>query len=65
MVGIIFYFALASKIKLGFDTTIVLAVSIILMIGVGLGGLSPLLAFTTIIVGLMAAWVFNKIIGNR
>jgi len=61
----ILYFVIASKIRLGFDTTIAMTIPILLIGGLMFMGFSAIYAFATVIVGLMLAWTFNKIIGNR
>ncbi len=63
--AIIFYFIVASKIRLGFDATIVLAVPLMLMVGLTISGFSAIYAFTTVLAGFMLAWIFQQIIGNR
>lgn len=62
--GAIFYFIIAGKARLGFDTTIILTFPILLIVGLMIGGFSAIYAFATVIVGIMVAWVFNKIIAN-
>lgn len=62
---IVFYFAIAAKLRLGFDTTIMFSIPTILLVGLAIGALSPIMAFVTVIVGLMVSFVFRKIIGNR
>lgn len=61
----IFYFVLASKLKLGFDTTIAFSVPIILLLGLGIAGFQTIFAFVTITLALMIAWLFQIMIGNR
>lgn len=60
----ILYFIAASKLRLGFDTTIAFSVPLILLGGLAFGGFTALYAFLTVIVGIMFAWVFQKIIKN-
>jgi len=64
VVAVIFYFVVASKIKLGFDTTIAFAIPIILIFSLAFMGFSVVYAFATIFVALLIAWIYNKIIGN-
>ena len=62
--GVIFYFVFASKIRLGFDTTIAFAVPLILLIGIAVSGISTVMAFTTLFVALLLAFIFTKMIGQ-
>ena len=55
------YFIIASKNRWGFDTTIATALPILLIIGFMISGISAIMAFSTIMVGLLLAWLFNKI----
>ena len=64
LILVLLMFVVASRIKFGFDTTLVLAIPTILLIGFGISGFAAIMALTTIIVGLMLAWLFNQIIGN-
>ena len=64
-VALLTYFIVASKLRLGFDTTLVLFVPILLIGGLMIAGFSAVFAFATVIVGLMIGWVFNEIIRNR
>ncbi len=64
IIAAIFYFLIASKMKFGFDTTIALSIPILLLMGIVITGFSAIYAFATIIVGILLAWIFNKIIGN-
>lgn len=63
--GAIFYFMMASKLRLGFQTTIVFAIPLLLMLGLAISGLQVIFVFATIFVGLTLAWIFNRIIRNR
>lgn len=60
----IFYFIIASKLKLGFESTIGFAFPLILIGGLMIAGFSAVYAFATILVALMIGWLFNKVIGN-
>lgn len=64
VLGAIFYFISASKMRLGFDTTIAFSLPLLLLLGIAFTGFNLIYAFATIIIGLMLAWMFNKIIGN-
>ena len=65
IIATIFFFIFSSKIKIGFRTSIVVAVPILLIFGLTLTGFSTLYAFITVLVGFMLAAVFQKLIGNR
>ena len=65
IIAMIFYFIIASKLNWGFTTTIGFLFPIILILGLTFAGFSAIMAFLTIVVGFMLAWVFNKLIGNR
>ncbi|KKM80405.1 hypothetical protein LCGC14_1340190 [marine sediment metagenome] len=64
LLGAIVYFIVASKLRWGFDTTILVSIPIILILGLAVGGFSAIFAFLTVLVGILVAWIFNKIIGN-
>lgn len=64
IIAAIFYFIIASKLRLGFDTTVAFAFPILLIFGLAMTGFSALFAFSTLIVGIMVATLFNRII-NR
>jgi len=61
----ILYFMVASRLKFGFDTTMFLAVPILLLFGLAIGGFSAIFAFLTMITAIMIAWLFDRIIGNK
>ena len=61
----ILFFVFSSKIKIGFRTTIVIAIPLILILGMAIGGFEALYAFITLLVALMIAAVFQKIVGNQ
>jgi asparagine N-glycosylation enzyme membrane subunit Stt3 len=65
ILALILYFIIASKMRLGFDTTIALLLPIIAIFGLMLSGFSAVYAFATFVVALLVAWLFNRIIGNR
>lgn len=60
----ILFFMFAGKMRIGFRTTFVLAVPILLIIGSAISGFPILYAFITMLVGLMMAVIIQKIIGN-
>ncbi len=61
----IFYFMIAGRLNLGFDTTVAFAFPVLLIFGLAFTGFSVLFSFITVVVGLLLALLFNKIIGNR
>ncbi|KKN65807.1 hypothetical protein LCGC14_0477430 [marine sediment metagenome] len=61
----ILFFVFSSKIKVGFRTSIVVGIPILLIFGLTLTGFSTLYAFITVLLGFMLAAVFQKLIGNR
>lgn len=65
ILAMVLYFIIASKLNWGFTTTIGFMVPVILILGLSFAGFSAIMAFLTVIIGFMLAWVFNKLIGNR
>ena len=65
IVGAILFFVVASKTKMGFNTTSMVGFPIILIISLGIGAFSTILAVFTIVVGILYALVINRIVGNR
>ena len=61
----ILYFIIASRLKLGFDTTLAFAIPIVLLSGLAIGGFSVIFAFLTMVTAIMIAWLFDRIIGNK
>ena len=61
----VFYFIIASKMKFGFDTTIVLATPILLIFSLAIGGFSIVYAFLTMLSALMIGWLIDKMFGNK
>lgn len=60
----IIFFMFAGKMRIGFRTTFVLAIPVLLIIGSAISGFPILYAFITMLVGLMLAFIIQKIIGN-
>ena len=56
------YFVIASKNRWGFDTTIATALPVLLIIGFMISGITAIMAFATILIGLLLAWLFNRIL---
>jgi len=65
IIATMFFFIFSSKIKIGFRTSIVVAVPVLLIFGLTLTGFSTLYAFITVLAGFLLAAVFQKLIGNR
>jgi hypothetical protein len=65
VLAVVFYFIVASRTKLGFDVTIALAIPIIIIMSLMLTSFSVIFAIFTIIVGIMAAWIIQIVVGNR
>jgi len=65
LIGAILYFIIAGKLRWGFDTTIVFAFPLLLILGLAIAGFSVIYAFATILVVLLLAWIFQEIIRNR
>ncbi len=61
----IFYLMIAGKLKFGAETTIALAFPIVIIGSLMLGGFNVVYAFATIIVALMVAFVFQRVVGIR
>ncbi len=65
IIAMVFYFIIASKLNWGFTTTIGFMFPIILILGLTLSGFTAIMAFSTVVIGFMLAWIFNKLIGNK
>jgi hypothetical protein len=61
----ILYFIIATKLKLGFDTAMVMGVPLILSMGLYLGGFSVLYAFISLIAGFLIALAILRLLGNK
>ncbi len=59
------FFIFASKIRLGFDTTIFLAIPIIILFSFVTVGFAALFAFGAVLAGWLLALAFNRLTGNR
>lgn len=57
---VILYFIAASRLKLGFDTSIYFLFPVLVIIGLAGGGFSILFAFVALFVALMVGWIINK-----
>ena len=65
LLGVLFYFMISSKMNWGFTTTIGFLIPIAFVFSLAISGFSAVMAFGTIIVGFMLAWIVNKLLGNR
>ncbi len=65
VMGLVFYFIVASRLKLGFDTTLLLAIPIALIVSLAIGGFAVVYAIAGFIAALVIAWIFQRAIGNR
>lgn len=65
ILGSIFYFVFAGKLKLGFETTIAFLVPLLLLLGIAIGFISIIMGFVTVFSGIILGLLFNRIIGNR
>ncbi len=61
----IFYLMIAGKLKFGSETTIALAFPVVILGSLMVGGFNVVYAFATIIVALMVAFVFQRVVGIR
>lgn len=62
---LVLYFVIAGKLRFGFETTIYFLAPMLLIVGLAITGFSVIYAFTTVVVAIMVAWVFNRIVGNK
>jgi len=65
LIASILYFVAASKLNFGFETTIFFAIPIILIFGIALTSFSIIFAFVTFAVGMLVAYMVNKMFMNR
>ena len=59
------FFIFSSRIKIGFRTTIVVSIPILLLFGLAIGSFSALYAFLTLFIGIIIAIIFQRMIGNK
>ncbi len=64
LIFIILYFIAASRLKLGFDTTIFFLFPMIVIASVTVGGFTALFAFVSLAGVILLAWIINKYQGN-
>jgi len=65
VLGLILYFIIASKLRFGFDTTIVMLLPLTIILGLMFGQFSLLMVIPTIFAGFVIAWLFPRIITSR
>ncbi len=58
----VIYFLIASKLRFGFDTTIVMSLPLILIAGLAITGFSAIMAFATIMIAIMLVFLWNRIL---
>lgn len=63
--GVILYFVAAARLNWGFNTTVGFLFPAIFIITLGIAGFSAVMAFSTMIIAIMIATIFNRFIGNR
>ena len=61
---IILYFIAASRLKIGFDTTIFFLFPILVIYSVTVGGFALVFAFVTLAGVILLGWIINKQFGN-
>ncbi|KKN67052.1 hypothetical protein LCGC14_0466060 [marine sediment metagenome] len=59
------FFIFASRVKIGFRTTIVISIPILLLFGLAIGSFSALYGFLTLFIGVIIAVIFQKMVGNK
>ena len=64
LIFLILYFIAASRLKIGFDTTIFFLFPMIVITSVTVGGFVALFAFVTLAGAILIAWIINKYQGN-
>ncbi len=64
LIFIILYFVAASRLKIGFDTTIFFLFPILVIYSVTVGGFALVFAFVTFAGILLIGWIINKQFGN-
>lgn len=62
VLAVVLYFIIASKMRLGFDTTIAFLFPLLFIFGLAITGFSIIYAFATVVVGFLLAWVFNRVL---
>ncbi len=63
--GVLLYFVVAARLNWGFNTTVGFLFPALFIITLGIAGFSAVMAFSTIAIAILAATLFNRIIGNR
>lgn len=62
---VLIYFFIASKLKIGSETMFVLAIPVMAFSGLVIYGFQVIYAFITLIVGVLLAMTFLRIMGNK
>lgn len=61
----IIYFIVIAKLRIQAELGLAIAIPFVLISGMMIGGFQTVYAFATVIVALMLAFIFGRIIGNR
>jgi len=59
---LILYFVAASRMKIGFDTTVYFLFPVIVIASVAVGGFAAIFAFATVFSAILIGWMINKIV---
>lgn len=59
---LILYFVAASRLKIGFDTTVYFLFPIIIIASAAIGGFTAVFAFATVFSAILIGWIINKYI---
>lgn len=65
LAGLLAYILISGRLRISFEITIALMFPVIIILGLMIGGFQIIYAFATVLIALMIAYVFQKIIGNR
>jgi len=58
------FLIISGKLRFGFETSIILSVVGVLLASLAIGGFAVIYAFITLVVAILIAITFNRIIGN-
>lgn len=61
---LLIYVIIASKLKIGFETSLAILVPVMLLTSLAIGGFNSIYAFSIFIVAVVLAWVVNRFLGN-
>lgn len=60
----VIYFIISSKLRFGFETTIVLGIVILILGSLAIGNLAAVLAFLTLLIAVLLGIKFSNLLGN-